>query len=183
MYGPAAEVEMKVKDIMTTTVACCTPDATLQEVARAMCDFDCGEIPVVDGRDTMRPVGVITDRDIACRAVAANKNVATTTVSECMTSPCVSIGPDAGLDACCAVMERYQIRRVLVTDQEGRCCGIVSQADVANAASKENTANVVKAVSKQRLTRPGAPAIIADHPSLKYRLKPAGNKPPQHTAH
>ena len=171
---------MKVKDIMTTTVACCTPDATLQEVARAMCDFDCGEIPVVDGRDTMRPVGVITDRDVACRAVAANKNVATTTVAECMTSPCVSIGPDASVEACCAVMERYQIRRVLVTDQEGRCCGIVSQADIAHSASKESTADVVKQVSRQKITRPGAPAIIAEHPSLKYRLKPAS--PKQQTA-
>jgi Mg/Co/Ni transporter MgtE len=99
-----------------------------------------------------------------------------------MTSPCVSIGPDASLESCCAVMERYQIRRVLVTDQEGRCCGIVSQADIANSASRESTANVVKAVSKQRTTRPGAPAIIADHPSLKFRLKPAG-KPPVQTAH
>jgi len=79
-------------------------------------------------------------------------------------------------------MERYQIRRVLVTDQEGRCCGIVAQADIANNASKENTANVVKQMSRQKITRPGAPAIIAEHPSLKYRLKPATPNP-QHPAH
>jgi CBS-domain-containing membrane protein len=147
-----------------------------------MCDFDCGEIPVVDGRDTMRPVGVITDRDIACRAVAANKNVATTTVSECMTSPCVSIGPDASLDACCAVMERYQIRRVLVTDQEGRCCGIVSQADIANKRvpgqhGRRGEVGLAAEAHAPRRARDHRGASVAEVPAE------AGCKPPVQTAH
>jgi CBS-domain-containing membrane protein len=59
---------VKVKDVMSYNVTCCSPDARLPEVARVECD--CGEIPVVDDEEGMRPIGVITDRDIVMRAVA-----------------------------------------------------------------------------------------------------------------
>jgi predicted transcriptional regulator len=62
---------VKVKDVMSYNVTCCSPDARLPEVARAMVECDCGEIPVVDDEEGMRPIGVITDRDIVMRAVAA----------------------------------------------------------------------------------------------------------------
>lgn len=57
---------------MTEDPACCTPNTTLDQVAKLMIQNDCGEIPVVDVND--RPVGVVTDRDIVCRVVAAGKN-------------------------------------------------------------------------------------------------------------
>ena len=55
---------MVVQDIMTEDPACCTPDTSLQEVAKMMVDCDCGCIPVVDDEDAKMPVGMITDRDI-----------------------------------------------------------------------------------------------------------------------
>ena len=58
---------MQVRELMTTNPACCTPDTPIQEVARMMMRCDCGEIPVVDNRQSMRPIGVITDRDIVLR--------------------------------------------------------------------------------------------------------------------
>jgi CBS domain-containing protein len=139
---------MQVKDIMTPGPACCMPDTTLQRVAEMMVEHDCGEIPVVENAASMKPVGVITDRDITCRTVAKGLNPLTMTASECMTTPCVTVTPETPLDECCRVMEENQIRRVPVVDAGGACCGIVAVADIAKHAAKRETAEVVKEVSE-----------------------------------
>jgi CBS domain-containing protein len=120
---------MSVRDIMTTNPACCTPETSIQQVARLMAEHDCGEIPVVDGQGRVQ--GVVTDRDICCRAVADGANCAQAPVSEVMSSPAITVTPDMSLQDCCAVMEEHMIRRVPVVDENGCCCGIVSQADFA----------------------------------------------------
>ena len=139
---------MEVKDVMTPDPACCTPDTTLQRVAELMVENDCGEIPVVENAASMKPVGVITDRDIVCRTVAKGLNPLTLTASECMTTPAVTVTPDTSLDECCRVLEENQIRRVPVVDASGACCGIVALADIAKHAKKRETAEVVKEVSE-----------------------------------
>src|SRR3546814_14046191 len=95
---------------------------------------DCGEIPVVDEGGQL--VGVITDRDIACRCVAEGKS-ADTPVEEVMSSSLVTVIPDARVDECCKKMEDNQVRRLPVVDDQGTCCGIVSQADLALHARSE----------------------------------------------
>ena len=139
---------MQVKDIMTPDPACCTPDSTLQHAAELMVENDCGEIPVVENASNRKPVGVITDRDITCRTVAKGLNPLTMTVSESMTTPCVTVTPETALEECCKVMEEKQIRRVPVVDESGACCGIVSVADIAKHAEKRETGAVVKEVSE-----------------------------------
>lgn len=139
---------MQVKDIMTTSVAFCTPQTSLQHVAKLMVDYDCGGIPVIDDPDHHSPVGIITDRDIACRAVAQGKNPSETSAGECMTTPAYFVHPDDTVEDCCELMEDYQVRRVVVIDEQGRCCGMVSQADVARYAGPRQTAEVVCEVSQ-----------------------------------
>jgi CBS domain-containing protein len=137
---------MKAKDVMTTEPACCYPSTSIQEVARLMKQFDCGEIPVVDEK-TRKPVGVITDRDIACRCVADGKDTRQVTAEDCMSKPVITVTPDADLEECCTAMEKNQIRRIPVVDSDG-CCGIVSQADIARTSSAKQVASVVKIVSR-----------------------------------
>jgi CBS domain-containing protein len=139
---------MRVRDIMTMDVACCTGDTSLRDVARMMVDKDCGEIPVVDGADTRRPVGVVTDRDITCRVVAEGRNPLELRASDCMTSPAISVRPDDDLDECVRTLEDHQIRRVPVVDAAGKLCGMVAQADIARHGSKSDAAKVVREVSK-----------------------------------
>ena len=64
---------MQVRDIMTRQLASCRPDADVQEVASLMVQCDCGAIPVVEPQ-SHKAIGVVTDRDIVCRAVAAGRN-------------------------------------------------------------------------------------------------------------
>jgi CBS domain-containing protein len=139
---------MKVSEIMTKDPACCTPDTGLQEVAQMMVDSDCGCIPVVDGKDSKMPIGMITDRDITCRVVATGQNPLDLTAQDAMTTTVVSVTPDTSIEECCNLMEESQIRRVAVVDENGACCGIIAQADIATNASESKTAEVVQEVSK-----------------------------------
>lgn len=138
---------MQVKDIMSQQLTSCTPDADIQEVAAMMVKADCGAIPVVDPQ-TQKAIGVITDRDIVARAVAAGQNPIGMKVDELMTMPITAVGPESSLEDCLAQMEQSQVRRMLVVDGQGRLCGIVSQADIARSAPEHETAELVKDVSK-----------------------------------
>ncbi|BBA32724.1 CBS domain protein [Methylocaldum marinum] len=143
---------MEVKEIMTPNPVCCTPDTGLEGVARMMVQHDCGEIPVVENEESMRLVGVVTDRDIVCRSLAQGKDPMSMRTRECMSSPCVTVTPETSLEECCKIMEEHRIRRVPVADQGGRCCGMVSQADIARRAPTQQTAEVVKEVSQPKAT-------------------------------
>ena len=127
---------MKTSEIMTSDPACCKENQSLQDAARLMVDNDWGQIPVVD--DDGGLVGVITDRDVCCRAVAEGMS-AETRVGDVMTRSVVSVTPDTSLEDCLASMEKNQVRRVPVIDDDGKCCGMVSQADVARTGSDANT--------------------------------------------
>lgn len=139
---------MNVKEVMTADPACCTADTSLQEVAKLMVDNDCGCIPVVDGKDTKRPVGMITDRDITVRTVAEGKNPLDLTAGDAMSPNVTTVTPKTSLEECCNLMESNQIRRVAVVDETGACCGMIAQADIAINASDSKTAEVVQEVSK-----------------------------------
>jgi CBS domain-containing protein len=138
---------MQVRELMTSKPACCTPVTSLEEVARMMLRCDCGEIPVVDSRESMRPIGVITDRDITVRALAEGRNPLEMKASDCMTQPCVTVSENASIVDCIHLLEEHQIRRIPVVDARGRCCGIVSQADVARRID-HHAAEVLKQVSQ-----------------------------------
>ena len=147
---------MKVKDIMTVDPACCVPDTDLGEVARLMVENDCGEIPVVQSNGVMKPVGVITDRDIVCRTIAQQINPLEMRAADCMTEGCITVAEDAGIDDCLALLEKNQVRRMLVVDANGSLCGIVAQADIARSMSGRKTAEVVREVSQPRVPNMGA---------------------------
>lgn len=134
------------RDVMTADPTRCSRTTTLDEVARLMRQFDCGEIPIVDTDD--RPIGVVTDRDIVCRVVAEDKNPSAHIAEECMTRPVVTVPADAPLDDVLLTMERHQIRRVPVVDEDGRCAGIIAQADVALASRPGEVGNLVREVSR-----------------------------------
>lgn len=90
---------MKIGDAMTANPACCLASTPLTEVGRMLVENDCGAIPVVADPSSRKPIGIITDRDIACRAVAEGRNALELTAADCMSSPCLTIDEDTVLDA------------------------------------------------------------------------------------
>jgi len=77
---------VKDKDIMIANVACCTPEHTVREAAEMMARHVCGEIAIVETVENLKPIGVITDRDIAWRVVATGKSPTETSVGDAMLS-------------------------------------------------------------------------------------------------
>ena len=137
---------MELDSVMTANPACCRPNTPLRQVAQMMADNDCGMIPVVDEQDV--PVGVITDRDIAVRAVAGGKDTTRATAADYMTTPVRTVGQDSTLADCVAAMEAGQVRRVPVVNADGKLCGVVAQADIALRGDDRITGEVVQQVSK-----------------------------------
>jgi len=145
---------MQVREIMTQNPACCTPNSTLQDVARMMQENDCGCIPVVSSQAEMKPVGTITDRDITIRTVAANHNPINMKASDIMTTDIATVKPGMSVEECFDVMEDREIRRVLVVDEQGKCCGIVAQADVVQSnASPVRTNKIIREISESAPSR------------------------------
>jgi CBS domain-containing protein len=138
---------MTARELMTPEPACCTKDTPLPDVARLMVQHDCGEIPVVDTRERPTVVGVVTDRDIVCRAVANGRNPLDLRVDAVMSTPAVTVQDGAGADEVMRVMETHQIRRVPVVNQNGHLSGIVSQADIARRRPREEAGELVRDVS------------------------------------
>jgi CBS domain-containing protein len=141
---------MKVRELMTSDPACCTPEQTIREAAQMMRDCDCGCIPVVEDLEGRRLLGVITDRDIAVRALADGKGPETP-VRDAMSSAPRCAGPDDDVTAVEGIMAGQQVRRVPVVDAAGCCIGMVSQADLAlndRAASEKDVGRVVERISE-----------------------------------
>jgi len=142
---PERIITIRVKEAMTSSVRCCSPSTSVPEAARLMREGDCGAIPVIEAD---RVIGIVTDRDIACRLVANGRNPLNQTVASCMSTPVVTVRDDAGLTECCQLMEQKKVRRLPVVDAQGRCVGIVSQADIARHAPEARTGDLVQGISQ-----------------------------------
>jgi CBS domain-containing protein len=143
---------MKARDIMTASPCCCSPSDSVQDVARTMRDHDCGAVPIVDKG---RLVGIVTDRDLTVRALAAGLDPESRVVDVVSREPS-SVAADADLSEIERIMSDQQVRRVPVVDADKHCIGIVSQADLARASfdgksvSEHEFALVVERVSLPR---------------------------------
>ncbi len=136
---------MKIEEIMTPYVRCVQSDVNLVEAAVVMRDMDVGALPICDGG---RLVGMLTDRDIALRAVAECRDPRWTIVKEVMSSGVVYIYADQEVEDAAELMERKQVRRLPVLNREKRLVGIVSLGDVAINTSNELSGEALKVMSQ-----------------------------------
>jgi len=135
---------MKVRDAMHRGVEWVGPDTAVSEVARKMRDLDIGAIPVGEND---RLVGMVTDRDIACRAVADGNDCNKLTTRDVMTKGVVYCLDSEDVDDAIRIMEQKQIRRLPVINEKKRLVGMLSLGDISHATSHELSGEVVAAVS------------------------------------
>jgi len=146
---------MRVSEVMTPGVRMVSPEQTISEAARLMAEIDAGALPV--GEED-RLVGMITDRDIAVRAVAEQKPP-TTKVREVMSQEVLYCFDDQELDDIAQNMSEVKVRRLPVVNREKRLVGIVSIGDLAkgaNAASTGQTVADITAPGGEHSQRPGS---------------------------
>lgn len=135
---------MKVAEIMTTDVFLTAPTRTIREAAETMQRMDVGSLPVGDGD---RLVGMVTDRDIAIRAVARGMD-AQTPVREVMTQDIRYCYEDEDVDSVARNMAELEVRRLPVVNRDKRLVGFVSLADFAHCGDEESSEELLKGVAK-----------------------------------
>jgi CBS domain-containing protein len=119
---------MKVRELMTRQVIRIHPEEPVEVAARTLTQYNIGALPVC-GRDG-QIYGMVTDRDLVIRCMAAGRNPGSMKVREVMTGQVVSAGPDMDTSAAAHLMGRQQVRRLPVVEN-GKLCGMVSLADLA----------------------------------------------------
>jgi CBS domain-containing protein len=136
---------MQVSQLMSKKVEWISPTLSLQEAARKMRDLDIGCLPVGEND---RLVGMITDRDIACRGVADGKASPKTVVRDAMSAGISYCFDDQDVNEAAHLMEEKQIRRLPVLNRQKRMVGMLSMGDISQHASGRVSAEVLKAVTK-----------------------------------
>ncbi len=132
-----------VRDVMTTDVRIVRPSQSLEHVARVLRDLDVGSVPVCDGAKLQ---GMITDRDIIVKAVAAGRDLAKTTAAELVEGTPVWVPADADIAEAQRLMSQNKVRRLPVIEDK-RLVGIVSLGDLARGDDSTATAETLRQVS------------------------------------
>ena len=134
---------------MSRNPTCVTPDTPLVDAARLMKDENIGVVPVVESSNSRRLVGVLTDRDIAIRAVAEGRDGASTSVGHVMSTDVHTSAPDDSVSDVMALMGSEQIRRIPIVDERGDVVGIIAQADIVlEANDNKNAERTVEKISQ-----------------------------------
>ena len=119
---------MKVKDCMCHEVSCVTPESTVKDCAKIMCNKHIGCIPVCDASQNI--VGLVTDRDVILRSIACDKDVCQTPVSEIMTCKVCCCTPDTDIEQAEKLMSQNQVRRLPVIENN-KIVGIITLGDLS----------------------------------------------------
>ncbi|MBQ8359036.1 MAG: CBS domain-containing protein [Oscillospiraceae bacterium] len=118
---------MEIKDIMTRSVVAIDPSESVEVAARTMAQHNIGALPVCSNG---KLCGMLTDRDIVTRCLAANRLPGSTQVRQVMTEQVTSVRPDMETGVAAHLMGRLQVRRLPVVEG-GKLCGMVSLGDMA----------------------------------------------------
>ena len=115
-------------EVMTPIEAssCCSPRDTAAHAARAMRDSGCGCAPVVEDTDTLKMVGVVTERDVCCGVVAEDRKASAVRVEEIMRPLSACCGADEPVDDARRKLHEHGATSLPVVDSAGGCCGTVS---------------------------------------------------------
>ena len=134
-----------IRDAMTSNPRTIDPSTPIQEAARYMRDENVGSLPVLeDGK----LIGILTDRDIAIRAIAEGRD-GSATAGEIASTDLVTVDPQQGLDEAIRLMAKHQVRRLPVVEEDGKLVGIIAQADIALDGGEEaQTGQLVEEISR-----------------------------------
>jgi CBS domain-containing protein len=138
--------------VMTKNPVWCLPNDSVAKVAQLMKHKNVGSIPVVESKSTQKLVGIVTDRDLAMKIVAAGRDAKSTKVVAVMTRKLVTCRAEDDLQKALNAMSKNQLRRILIVDKDRKVLGVIAQADVATRVNlPEKTAAMVKGISRSTL--------------------------------
>jgi CBS domain-containing protein len=137
---------VKIKEIMTTDFEMIDSTSTLYDAAGKMKSLNVGVLPIREGT---KLIGLVTDRDIVTRGLAEQRDPSSTQVKDIITSQLVHCSENDSVEGACKLMEKHQVRRLVVTDKDGTPAGIVSLGDIAAKTKQDELAGeALEAISE-----------------------------------
>ncbi len=137
------------REIMTQNPACAEPGDTVEQVAVLMGTHNVGSVPVVESRESLSPVGIVTDRDLTLKVLATGRDPRQVKVGEVMTPRPITCHPDDQISRALETMGRHKVRRLPVVEH-GKVIGIIAQADIAiRLNAPADTAALVEEISRE----------------------------------
>ena len=134
-----------IKDVMTSNPRSIDAEKSVAYAAKMMREEDVGLAPIVEGD---KLIGMLTDRDIAIRVVAEDRNPEQVKVADVASKQVVTIDPQQDLDEALRIMAKHQVRRLPVVEEDGKLVGVVAQADIAREGDDMQTGKLVEEISK-----------------------------------
>jgi len=139
----------KCGEVMTKNPVCCLPNDTVEKAAQFMKRENIGSVPVIENDQTIKLVGIVTDRDLVLKVVAEGRDIRSTKVEAVMTRKVVTCLAEDDLQKALDAMSAHQLRRIPIVDNDNRILGIISQADMATRVNQpEKTGEMVKQISQ-----------------------------------
>jgi len=135
------------KEIMTRNPECCEEEDSVTVAVNIMKDLDCGIVPVVSSHSINKIVGVVTDRDICMYTVGNDLQPSNVAARDCMTPTPITCREDVSVSAAISLMKEHSIRRLVITDDDNRVTGVLSQSDIV-ARNGEEPAEICELLQK-----------------------------------
>jgi len=139
--------DLRISQVMTVAPRTCSPQSTVLEAVLIFRDEDCGVVPITE---LGKPVGVVTDRDVALALPDHETDLAIRPLSELMSKDVVTVGLDDSLELAMEKLGDYGIRRLMVVDDDGVLQGILSWADLAPHLTPTALGGVVARIVENR---------------------------------
>jgi CBS domain-containing protein len=143
---------MLCSELMNSDIECVSPSTAVKDAARKMRDWNIGFLPVCD--ESMRPVGTITDRDIAIRVVAEGYP-ATTPVESFITYEVISCSPEDDVSYARELMAQNRISRIICTNRKGRIEGVISLSDIAELDAIDAAQTLLEVTGRESRAQSG----------------------------
>jgi CBS domain-containing protein len=134
-----------IRDVMTSNPCTIDAEKSVAYAAKMLRDEDVGLAPIVEGG---KLIGMLTDRDIAIRVVAEEKDPGQVKVRDVASKQVVTIDPQQDLDEALRIMAKHQVRRLPVVEEDGQLVGVVAQADIAREGDERKTGKLVEEISE-----------------------------------
>jgi CBS domain-containing protein len=143
------EAAMLCQDLMKTEVETFREQDTIQQIARRMQDVNIGFMPICapDGR----PVGTVTDRDIALRVCGEDLSASLTTAADVMTRETITCRETDPIDRAEHLMALHHKSRMMVVDDEGRLVGVISISDIVDEEDDDRAAETVRMIADREV--------------------------------
>ena len=129
------ETRVPLREVMNRRLTTIDIDATVAKAAKAMCHDEVGSVIILDHN---KPIGIVTEEDLACKVVANDLKPSTVHVNEIMSTPLITVSADKTVGDAAKMMVKHKVRRLPIIDEHNKVIGIVTVRDLLTVSNEQN---------------------------------------------